>query len=106
MKIKAHFFNPRGGGKVLNFEQDLVRRPSFGEGSSFVERSPHHKANHLIDREFATVPGDDHLTVSQDRNAISQFNDLLEMVRDVNNPDSALLQLPDLQKQSLRIGHG
>src|SRR5580704_13820535 len=70
-----------------------------------IDSSSHHKANHLVYRNFTAVASDNHLTIAEDGNAVGQFENLLKMMRDIDNPDPVFLQLPNLEKQSLRVSN-
>ena len=92
-------------GKMLYGQHDIPRGVVHG-GKTVCQRTAHHVSDQLVHIRFFGLGGDHHFTVSQDRNLVADFKDLIHLMRDVDQGNALRLEIAHHFKEFLHLSDG
>ena len=80
------------------------RHGVVGDGLDLVGRAPEHQLDHRLLRQLAAGVRRDDVAVAHDGDLVGDLEDLLEVVRDVDDADAVVAQPSDVREEALDLG--
>ena len=93
------------GGQSLHF-QNRISRSVIYRRETIVKRTANHGCDQLIHVGILGVLSHYQVTISKNRDLITDFEDLIHLVRDVNHTDSLISQLSHHIEQFVDFRNG
>ena len=105
MQLKGYVLNRTSGGQIFHLE-DGFADGTIDLGEHVGDLAANHQLNELVDVEVLGAVGRDVFAVAVDGDVVRDAEDLVHLVRDVDNGDVLFLEVFDDAEQVLDLGVG